>query len=240
MSRSSLKLPARTLVPALLTVFALLIAAFNHALQVREYRHLVEDEQSKLLLERLGGEQRRFDEMIAEGKIIGLRRAVAELGLRPHITHAFLTVPGGRIVGSLSRSDFGQTLTDVLEKDAQGGRSLLAVQKLPGQSVSIAIERGGGALIGVLLLDSGHQLMVRSDLGLPLAQRLQLSRTELWRDALMILCGALILAVLLHLLWFRRAAHLTSAARALGEGRFDTRVNPGGRRRTRRDRRGVR
>ena len=228
MSRSSLKLPARTLVPALLTVFALLIAAFNHALQVREYRNLVEDEQSMLLLERLGGEQRRFDEMIAEGKIIGMRRAVAELGLRPHITHAFLTVPGGRIVGSLSRSDFGQTLTDVLEKDAQGGRSLLAVQKLPGQSVSIGIEQGGGALLGVLLLDSGHQLMVRSDLGLPLAQRLQLSRAELWRDALMILCGALILAVLLHLLWFRRAAHLTSAARALGEGRFDTRVNPGG------------
>jgi PAS domain S-box-containing protein len=228
MFRSSLKLPARTLVPALLTVFALLIVAFNHTLQVREYRHLVEDEQTMMLVERLGGEQRRFDEMIADGNVAGMRRAVAELALRPHITHAYLTVPGGRIVGSLSRSDFGQTLTDALEKDARGGRSLLDVQKSPGQSVAIDIEPGGGALIALLLLDSGHQLMVRSDLGLPLAQRLQLSRVELWRDALMILCGSLILSVLLHLLWFRRAARLTSAARALGEGRFDTRVNPGG------------
>ena len=229
MTRGRLKLPARTLVPALLTVFALLIVAFNHTLQVREYRRLVEDEQTMLLVERLGAEQRRFDDMIAGGNSLGMRRAVAELALRPHITHAFLTAAGGRIVGSLSRADFGQTLSDVLEKDAQGGRSLLDVRTSPGESVSIDIEQGGGALIGALLLDSGHQLTVRSDLGLPLAQRLQLSRMELWRDALMIFWGAAIMSVLLHLLWFRRAARLTSAARALGEGRFDTRVNPGGR-----------
>lgn len=228
MSRSPLKLPARTLAPALLTTFALFIVVFNHTLQVREYRHLVEDEQTMLLVERLGGEQRRFDEMIAEGNVVGMRRAVTELALRPHITHAFLTVPGGRILGSLSRSDFGQALTDVLEKNALRDRSLFEVQKSPGQSVSINIAQDGEALIGLLLLDSGYRLIVRSDLGLPLAQRLQLSRVELWRDALMILFGALILSVLLHLFWFRRAARLTSAARALGEGRFDTRVNPGG------------
>lgn len=224
-----LKLPARTLVPLLLSVVALFVVALDHMLQLREYRLRVEQEQSLLLIERLGVEQARLEQLIVQDRSMQLRRAVAELALRPHVTHAYLTAPGGRIVGSLARADIGQSLPEVLESDTRGGRALLDAPRPPDSSLRVSVDAGREALIGALSLESGYQLMVRSDLTLPLEHRLHVSQVELWRHAVLILCWALILSVFLHLIWFRRAARVTEAARALGLGRFDTRVNLGGR-----------
>lgn len=229
MTRSRFGLPARTLVPVLITVVALLIVAFNHALQLREYRMLVEEEQSLSLIERLGVEQSRFEQQIEQDNPLQLRRMVAELALRPHLTHAYLTDPGDRIVGSLARADAGRPLADVLAADGQAGAALSGVVQSPDRPLHIEVDAGRTALIGMLSLGSGYRLLVRSDLTLPLAQRLHRSRAELWRHAGTILCWSFVLSVFLHLIWFRRAARLTEAARTFGRGRLDTRVSLGGR-----------
>ena len=180
-----MKLPSRTLVPLLLTVFALLLAVLNNILQVREYRQLVEYEQSQSLTERLGVEQSVLDLHIANDNLPQLRRMVAELGLRPNLTHAYLIAPGGRVVGSLARADVGQPLVDKVMDPA--GNPLLALNTSPDRSLRIERSADGRALLAVLTLAAGHRLLVRTDLELPLAQRLHASRLELWRHAATIL-----------------------------------------------------
>lgn len=220
-------LPSRTLVPLLLAVFALLLSVVNNQFQVREYRAVVEDEQTHALTERLGVEQATLDRLIAHGSLLQLRRVVAELGLRPYLTHAYLIAPGGRVVGSLARADVGQARIDqVLDDD---GRALLDLRVLPERSLHIERSPDGRALLASLTLEFGHRLLVRSDLELPLARRLHASRLELWRHAVTILMSAVFLALFLHLFWLRRAKRLSEAASAIGHGRFDTRVDVGGR-----------
>lgn len=222
-----MRLPSRTLVPLLLTAFALLLAVLNNVLQVREYQQLVEYEQSQSLAERMGVEQAALELHIANDNLPQLRRMVAELGLRPNITHAYLIAPGGRIVGSLARADVGQSLVDRTMDDA--GRGLLALSTPPDRSLRVERSADGQALLAVLTLAGGHRLLVRSDLELPLAQRLHASRLELWRHAATILLSALLLALFLHLIWFRRTQRLVDAVREVGGGRLDTRVSIGGR-----------
>ncbi len=224
-----LRFPARTLVPVLLTLVALFAVAFDHVLQRRDYRMRVEEEQSSSLIERLVIEQARLEELIEQDQPLQLRRLVSELALRPHLTHAYLTEPGGRVAGSLARADVGQLLSDVLAGNPTGADALLRVPQGGERSLHVAVDPQGDALIGVLSLGSGYHLRVRSDLALPLAQRLHGSRAELSRHAVLILCWALVLSVFLHLIWFRRAARLTQAARTLGRGKLDTRVSLGGR-----------
>ncbi|MDP3873601.1 MAG: PAS domain S-box protein [Methyloversatilis sp.] len=227
--RPVLRLPARTLVPALITVVALVMVGFDHMLQRADHRLRVEQEQKQLLVERLGIEQSAFDDLILQNRPLQLRRAVAELALRPHLTHAYLTAPGGRIVGSLARADLGQSLPDVLAADTRGGAALLEAPRAPDNSLSVQVDASRTALTGLMTLEGGHQLLVRSDLTQPFSQRLHASRVELWRHAVLILCWSLLLSLFLHLIWFRRAAQLTNAARAFGQGRLDTRVDLGGR-----------
>lgn len=225
----TLRLPARTLVPALITLVALVMVGFDHMLQRADYRLRVEEEQQQQLIERLGIEQSNLDQLIVQNRPLQLRRAVAELGLRPHLTHAYLTAPGGRVIGSLARSDLGQSLPDVLAADTRGGAALLNTPRAPDNSLLVQVDVSRTALTGLMTLDGGHQLLVRSDLTQPFSQRLHASRVELWRHALLILCWSLLLSLFLHLIWFRRAARLTNAARAFGQGRLDTRVDLGGR-----------
>lgn len=222
-----MKLPSRTLVPLLLTVFALLLALLNNMLQVREYRLLVEYEQSQSLAERLGVEQAVLDLHIANDNFPQLRRMVAELGLRPNLTHAYLVAPGGRVVGSLARADVGQPLVDNVMDPAASG--LLSLSTPPDRSLHIERSADDQALLAVVTLAGGHRLLVRTDLELPLMQRLHASRLELWRHAATILLSALLLALFLHLIWFRRAERLADAVRAVGRGQLDTRARIGGR-----------
>jgi len=225
----TLRLPARTLVPLLITVVALVMVGFDHMLQRADYRLRVEQEQKQLLVERLGIEQSALDELILQNRPLQLRRAVAELALRPHLTHAYLTAPGGRIIGSLARADLGQSLPDILAADTRGGAALLDAPRAPDNSLLVQVDASRTALTGLMALEGGHQLFVRSDLTQPFSQRLHASRVELWRHSVLILCWSLLLSLFLHLIWFRRAAQLTNAARAFGQGRLDTRVDLGGR-----------
>lgn len=227
--RRLMRLPARTLVPALITVVALMMVGFDHMLQRADYRLRVEQEQKQLLVERLGIEQSNLDQLILQNRPLQLRRAVAELALRPHVTHAYLTAPGGRIVGSLVRADLGQSLPDILAADTRGGAVLLDAARAPDNSLRVEVDASRAALTGLMALEGGHQLWVRSDLIQPFSERLHASRIELSRHAALILCWSLLLSLFLHLIWFRRAEQLTNAARALGQGRLDTRVDLGGR-----------
>jgi PAS domain S-box-containing protein len=75
----------------------------------------------------------------------------------------------------------------------------------------------------------GYHLFLRVDLAQPLAARLDAGRGEIWREAGMTLLFAALLAVLLHVLWFRRAARITAAVAALGAGRMEARAGLAGR-----------
>jgi PAS domain S-box-containing protein len=224
-TRVLLALPARTLVPLLLTVGALILVSADYSLQVRDYRRLVEDTEKLSLTEHLGAVQHALDQQIDQGNLLSLRRIVAELALHPHLTHAYLIRPGGRIVGALSRADSDQRLSDVVASDAQAANLLEEANRSFERSLNIAVDRRREALVGVMSLSAGRMLLVRSDLTLPLAQRLHDERTVLWRNAGVILLSALALSLFLHLAWFRRAARVTAAVRALGEGNLGVRVN---------------
>ncbi|WP_018411376.1 PAS domain S-box protein [Methyloversatilis thermotolerans] len=220
-------LPARTLVPLLLTVFALLVTLTNNALRLREYRSLVEHEQTSSLAERLGGMQAQLDEDISNRNLTRLRRSVAELGLRPYLTDVFLIAPGGLVLGTLDRAGIGRHVSEL----ADGGlASALLEQPVPmDRSLNVTTSADGQSVYAVMTLVSGHRLYARSDLELPVAERLHASRGELQRDALFVLLSAFLLALFLHLFWFRRAQSLAEAARQVGEGRLDTRLDIGGR-----------
>lgn len=222
-----LALPARVLVPLLLMAGALAVAVVNNLLQVREYRKLVEHEQSQILAERLGIEQAGLDVNIVNGNVPQLRRTVMELALKPNLTHAFLIEPGGRIVGSLARTDLGRALTDPAM--APVGDALFELHGRPDQTLQVSRAADGRALQAVLMLNAGYRLLVQADLEQPFAQRMYASRLELWRHGAMIVLSAGLLAVFLHLLWFRRARALADAARCIGAGRLDTRLDLGGR-----------
>jgi PAS domain S-box-containing protein len=228
-ARVLLALPARTLVPLLLTVSALIVVFADYNLQLRDYRRLVEHAERLALTEQLGAVQESLDQQIGLGNVLSQRRIVAGLALHPHLTHAYLIRPGGRIIGSLSRADSERRLFDVLATDPRAATLLDEASRSPDRSLTIAVDSRQEALLGTMSLSAGRTLLVRSDLALPLAQRLHDERTVLWRSAGVILLSALALSVFLHLAWFRRAARITSAVHTLGEGNLGVRVNLGGR-----------
>ncbi len=88
---------------------------------------------------------------------------------------------------------------------------------------------GEEALLGHVAIVPGYHLFLRVDLTQPLAERLYAGRGEIWREAGIILLSAVLLAILLHLLWFRRTAQLTATAAALGAGRMEARAGLAGR-----------
>ncbi|CAI07806.1 putative two component sensor [Aromatoleum aromaticum EbN1] len=223
-------LPGRILAPLLLAGFALIGAALNYVIQVQEFRDQVASEQRRRLTEILNFEQNRLEIQIGLASRFHLSRIVASMGLRSALTNALLVDANGQVVGAMLRARLHRPLTDAIASEAPAVRAgLLAIASSRGKGIEIVEPHGDFALVGRVAIRPDMTLIVRNDLGIPLALRAAAGHYELWRETALILLFTAALAILLHVLWFSRTARLTQAVAAIGEGRFDTRSGLAGR-----------
>lgn len=223
--RPLLVVPVRFLVPMLFTVAALLAIGANHQLQVKQTVDVARFGEQKRLLEHLGIERARLEREWELGHLSRVRGLVTGLALLGGITHAWLVDEAGRIVAALSLTELGQPLTDILAKQSPGLRAAIETEKFDWHSeIHVRPIQGEHALLAEVGIQPKLLLLVRLDLQSGLAGQLALGQDHLMRQAGLIVLLAILLGGLLHVLWFRRAAHLSATAIAMGEGNFELRA----------------
>lgn len=222
---SRLSLPGRWLAPLMLVLFALTASTVNHVVQLRKLGAQVVEQESRRLRERLSVEQSRLSSQTSMDNQTLVRRLVGGLGLYSGMQHIYLLQTTGVVQASLVRSDIGQDLDEVLRsrKDLAG-----LIQVLSGSPSDVAISmvhlQETNQLIGVVPFTSGQRLIAVVDLGLPMAARLSDLRQEALREGVLLLGLAALLALVVHLVWFRRARHLASTLQRMGNGELQARV----------------
>ncbi|MBA4211573.1 MAG: PAS domain-containing sensor histidine kinase [Polaromonas sp.] len=222
---SRLSLPGRWLAPLMLVLFALTASTINHVVQLRKVGEQVLEQESRRLLERLSVEQSRLSSQTSMGNQILVRRLVGGLGLYSGMQHIYLLQPDGVVQASLVRSDIGQAFGDVLQprKDLDG---LIQVLFNGPSDVAISVVhlQDTQQLIGVVPFTTGRRLIAVVDLSLPMAVRVADLRQEALREGVLLLGLVALLALVVHLVWFRRAQHLASTLQRMGNGELQARV----------------
>ncbi|WP_439590169.1 sensor histidine kinase [Hydrogenophaga sp.] len=220
-----LSIPGRWLAPLLLAVFAFVAITVGFALQWRDADHRVTELETRRLLERLGVEQSRLSAQSGLANALLVRRLVGGLGVYSGMLNAYLVDDAGLVVASLVRSDIGRTLGDVLNRHPElaGLRELDALIK-DGSSVQVVRPPGAPHLFGHASIDTGGHLLTVADLSLPLAQRQAGLRDQVMREALLLMLLVALLAVLAHVIWFRRAERLARTLATMGEGQLQVRA----------------
>lgn len=224
-TRWPLTIAGRWLVPLLMIVFALAVMSLRYQHQMRQIDQDVSTQESQRLRERLSIEQTRMDEQAGLGNSLLLHRLVGGLALHQGLNQAYLIGPEERVLTSLSRLDIGQPLNAVLSRKGGSSSQLLALAAAPSPS-AIVVERLAlqPVFIGLVPLQGNQRLLVQVDMSYPLAVRRVNEQAELVREGLVLLAAVVILAVLLHLLWFRRAKSLALALTAMGAGNLSVRT----------------
>ena len=219
----------RQLLPLLLFTFALLAIGLRYQDQMADIEVEVEQLESTRLRDRLSIEQARIDVRLGQADALWLRRMVGALGLHDGLDRAYLTGPGPGVLASLSRVDLGRPVHQAVQGiNERPWMAPLFTQPLPS---AIAVERvvGQPLLTGLVPLLDGHRLGVLVDYSHALALRRASVQNEVAREAVAALLATGALALLLHLLWFRRARQLAHALKAMGEGDLAVRTGLGGR-----------
>lgn len=225
-----LALPARLLAPILLALLASLAIGINHGLLLHDLEASVVQEESWRLRERLGLEQSRLEIQFGLENPQQVRRLVSALALREGISHAWLVEDGQRVFAALARTQIDQAWPTLMAREdpvlAEAARQALALNDPTPRIVPI---QDGRALLGTVPVGRRHHLLVRMDLAPAQASRRFDARGQLRREAASVGLFVLLLAALLHALWFRRATRLTATATALGTGQLDARARLDGR-----------
>ncbi|NRT57589.1 PAS domain-containing protein [Sphaerotilus uruguayifluvii] len=231
MARESLllRLPARWMLPLLLSLFALLMTGLGHLTRLRELDSEVLRAEQQRLRERLAIEQTRIAIAHGRGEMAQVRRLVSGLALHEGLTQAWLLDDTGRIEGSISRAEIGRLISTVLIAQPPKERHLLLeLQRhhLGELRLETLTEVTGEPqmLVGAVGIDPDLTLLTQVDLGHALGIRHAQARADLVRQSLATLAGVMLLGVLLHLLWFRRAEWLRRTASALGRGDLGARA----------------
>jgi PAS domain S-box-containing protein len=228
--RPLLALPARLLAPMLLAALALITAGLIYLEQVEEYTRTVVAQEHLRLTERMALEQTRLEAQSGQGNALQVHRLVTTLGLHQGLTHAWLVGADGRVVASLSRLEQGRPIDALLARQSTPLRQgVAAALRETSRAIHIQHLEAEAALLGHVAIHPDQKLILRVDLAQPLAARLYTGRGEILLEAGILLGFALLLGLLLHGLWFRRAAHLSATAAALGEGNLAARANLQGR-----------
>lgn len=223
-------LPAHVLAPLLLAFFAISIATVNYFLEHDDFHQQVATEQRRRITEILNTEQSRLEVQFGLGNAIEISRLVASLGLRAGITHALLVRQDGQVVAAMSRAQIGWPLTEAIASEPAPIRNgILEIATFDPKGIRTVLTDADDALIAQVAVQPDHKLIVRVDLEPTLAARDAAGRHQTVRETLVIVLGAALLAVVLHLLWFRRSAQLTAAVRAIGRGHLDARTHLTGR-----------
>lgn len=221
-----LGMSGRRLVPLLIFLVALLAIGIRYQYQMDQMVAEVEAIETQRLRDRLGIDQNRIDVRMGMSDPLTLRRIVSALGLHDGLDHAYLVSPRNAVLASLSRADIGRTLDEALsrvgERERERLRALLTGPVSTG--IDISVDRKASLLTGWVPLLDGHRLGVLVDIGVPLAQRRHLAQQELAAEALAALGVATLLALLLHLIWFRRAQKLVTALDRMGTGDLSARA----------------
>ena len=226
-TRWPLTIAGRWLVPLLMIVFALAVMSLRYQHQMRQIDQDVSAQESQRLRERLSIEQTRMDEQAGLGNSLLLHRLVGGLALHQGLNQAYLVGPEERVLTSLSRLDIGQPLNAVLSREGGSSSQLLALASAPSPSPSaIVVQRLAQqpVFIGLVPLQGKQRLLVQVDMSHPLAVRRASEQAELVREGLVLLAAVVLLAVLLHLLWFRRAQSLALALAEMGAGNLSVRT----------------
>lgn len=224
-----LGMSARRLVPLLLIVLALVASGLRYHYQMRDMHADVVQQEVERLRERLGVDQTRLDLRLGDANPLFLRRVVGALGLHEGLEHAYLVDAKGLVLASLSRLDVGHPVTRVLSRGpVQAALEPLFVAPLP-RAIQVRAADDLLRLNGLVPLLNGHRLVVSSEIGHSLAQRRANMQSEVAREALLAVGLAGLLAVGLHLLWFRRARQLADALTAMGGGDLTVRAGLSGR-----------
>lgn len=219
-----LGMSGRRLVPLLIFMVALLAIGIRYQHHMVQMVAEVEAIETQRLRDRLGIDQNRIDVRMGMSDPMMLRRIVSALGLHDGLKHAYLVSPQDTVLASLSRADIGRTLDEALSRVDEGGRLRTLFSGPPRTAIDIAVVREASLLTGWVPLLDGHRLGVLVDIAVPLAQRRQQAQLELAAEALAALGVAALLALLLHLIWFRRAQKLVTALERMGAGDLTARA----------------
>jgi PAS domain S-box-containing protein len=224
-----LGMSARRLVPLLLIVLALVASGLRYRYQMRDMHADVVHQEVERLRERLGVDQTRLDLRLGDANPLFLRRVVGALGLHEGLEHAYLVDAKGLVLASLSRLDVGLPVTGVLSRGpVQAALEPLFVAPLP-RAIQVRAADDLLRLNGLVPLLNGHRLVVSSEIGHSLAQRRANMQAEVAREAVLAVGLAGLLAIGVHLLWFRRARQLADALTAMGGGDLTVRAGLSGR-----------
>lgn len=222
---SRLTLPGRWLAPLMLVLFALTASTVSHVVQLRNLGAQVVEQETRRLRERLSVEQSRLGALSALDNPTLVRRLVGGLGLYGGMQHIYLLERDALVEASLVRSDIGQPFGDVLRQRADLAEVGQAVSgDVSDGAISVVHLPATQRLVGVVPVPSGRRLVTVVDLSLPRAVRLADLREDAWREGLLLLGLAALLALLMHLVWFRRARHLASTLKRIGDGELQARV----------------
>jgi PAS domain S-box-containing protein len=227
--RWALPLSGRWLAPLFLLVFSLLAISFRYVQQMKEIDRNVVTLESVRLRERLSVEQNRLDAQAGVDTILLQQRLVSGLALYSGLQRAYLVDAQGRVLASLSRLDLDRPILDLVKLPGAANAELAALAQSP-RSGSIQVARAIELplLTGAVPVEPDRRLLVLVDLSRPLALRLGSAKESLLREALMVLGATALLALLLHLFWFRRAERVARSLDAMGAGNLATRVDVAG------------
>ncbi|WP_332738334.1 PAS domain-containing sensor histidine kinase [Hydrogenophaga sp.] len=222
---SRLTLPGRWLMPLMLVLFALTASTINYVVQTRQAGAQVLDQETRRLRERLSVEQSRLSVQSGMDNQIAVRRLVGGMGLYSGMQHTWLLQPNGLVQASLVRSDIGQPFGDVLRRNPDlAGVSGVVFNGPSDVAITLVHLAATRQLVGVVPFATGRRLIAVVDLGLPQALRFAGLQQEALREGLLLLGLTILLALVVHLVWFRRARRLALALKRMGEGELQARA----------------
>lgn len=224
-----LGMSARRLVPLLLSAFALLSIGLRYQYQMGRIESEVAAEETARLRERLNIEQSRLDPRLGMDDTLQLRRLVGALALHDGVERAYLVDGAGTLEASLSRLDLGRPLAEVLGDPSQPPELRAWLARANPRAIEVETDAARPSLRAVVPLQEGHRLLVWQDLTRPVAVRRNVVQSELAREAVAVLLAVAALALLLHLLWFRRARQLAATLASIGSGDLTVRSQLQGR-----------
>jgi len=224
-----LGMSARRLVPLLLFAFALLSIGLRYQYQMGRIEREVAAEETASLRERLNIDQSRLDPPLGMDDTLQVRRLVGALALHDGVERAYLVDGAGMLEASLSRLDLGRPLAEVLGDPLQPPELPAWLARGSPRAIEVETDAARPSLRAVVPLQEGHRLLVWQDLTRPVAVRRNVVQSELAREAVAVLLAVAALALLLHLLWFRRARQLAATLASIGNGDLTVRSQLRGR-----------
>ncbi len=219
--------PGRWWLPVLFGLFALAATGVNYLSGLRDLGTQVEQAESRRLFERLVMEQTRMRLQNPDTPQPLVQQVIDGLARYQGLAEAMLVRADGMVIAALERKDAGRPFEALLnERPELAHLREFAQGPVSGPTLPVLVQRRAGTdeLVGVVPYPTGSRLFTVVDLGVPLAQRHAQLRHEVLRESLLMLVVVAALAVLLHLLWFRRAQRLSATLAAFGEGRLDHRT----------------